>query len=184
MDYTFNGVDIILGRKVNLPEIRSVVKWAASEPANIYRLLEFAQSSDERTGVNALWSLTHLQKLQPGLLQSSQSKLIDMLLTEKHLGRKRMLLQILREQSYEKETVRSDFLDYCLSKINSECEPYAIRCNSIYCAFKMCRCYPELMSELEEHLELLTLQVLSPGLKSALATTRRHIDNLNKTSRP
>ena len=176
MDYTFNGVDIILGRKVNLPEIRSVVKWAASEPANIYRLLEFAQSSDERTGVNALWSLTHLQKLQPGLLQSSQSKLIDMLLTEKHLGRKRMLLQILREQSYEKETVRSDFLDYCLSKINSECEPVGIRSFCIYCAYNMCRFYPELVEELTHHLDLLSSQELLPGLRCALRNTRQDIE--------
>ncbi len=94
-----------------------------------------------------------------------------------------MLLQLLREQAYNSDTLRSDFLDYCLAKINSECEPYAIRAFSIYCAFKMCRYYPELIAELEEYLTLLATQSLSPGMKSAMTTTRRNIAILKGKSK-
>lgn len=83
--------------------------------------------------------------------------------------------ELLREQEYEAEDVRADLLDYCLSKINSECEPYAVRCFCIYTAFKLCRHFPELITELEQHLELMEFQTLSPGLKCALNHTKSKI---------
>ena len=170
----------ILARKINLPEINEIVEWALGDGRNIDALFRFAKSEDRRTGLNALWSLTHLQKNVGGMLQGYQDELVDMLLEESYTGRKRMLLQLLREQTYDMDTLRTDFLDYCLCKINSVCEPYAIRCFSIYCAFKMCKFYPELIAELEAHLDMLPVQSLSPGLKSALKSTRRRIDGVRK----
>lgn len=103
-----------------------------------------------------------------------------MLLVETDTGKKRMLLQLLRNQEYEADDIRTDFLDYCMSKINSECEPFAIRCFSIYTAYKMCRYFPELLAELEEHLDMMQYQPLSPGLKSALRQTKSKIERLKK----
>lgn len=165
----------MLGCKINLPEIRLVVRWGLEDRRNQISLFDMIGSREERVAINALWCLTHLQKCDGAWLQSQQNGLIDMLLAEQHVGRKRMLLQLLREQSYDRDTIRADFLDYCFSKINSECEPYAIRCFCMYCAFKMCRSYPELIRELEEHLEMLSFQAISPGLGSALRTTRNNI---------
>ena len=90
------------------------------------------------------------------------------------------MLHLLKGLDYRPDTMRTDFLDYCLTKINAECEPYAVRSYSIHCAFKMSRHYPELAGELEAHLELLALQPLSPGLLSALRTTRHRLQNLKK----
>jgi len=101
--------------------------------------------------------------------------MIDMLLVETDTSKKRMLLQLLREQEYDADNIRTEFLDYCMSKINSECEPYAIRCFSIYAAYKMCRHFPELLAELEEYLAMMQKQPLSPGLKSALRHTKAKI---------
>lgn len=89
-----------------------------------------------------------------------------------------MLLQVLRGQAYDPDTLRTDFLDFCLSKINAECEPYAIRAFSLYCAYNMCKFYPELIAELNEHLHMLDLQAISAGLRSALRTTRLRISKL------
>lgn len=166
---------LLLGRRINFPEIESIVNWALSDLDNIEVLFDLAKSHDGRTAVNALWCLTHFQKYDRAWLQKKQDELIDMLLTENHTGRRRMLLQLLRNQSYDKTKLRIDFLDYCLSKINAEHEPYAIRCFSLYCAFKMCRLYPELISELDCYLEMLSTQSLSPGLSSALKITRKNI---------
>ncbi|MDE6498582.1 MAG: hypothetical protein K2L21_07980, partial [Muribaculaceae bacterium] len=83
---------------------------------------------------------------------------------------------LLREQEYDPECLPTELLDYCLSKINAECEPYAVRCFSIYTAFKICRHYPELLAELSSYLDLLSTQALSPGLQCALRHTRRHIE--------
>ncbi len=175
---TNNDIDRLLSQRIHLTDVRKINLWAALSYCNREYLYYLAKSCDGETGVNALWCLTHMKDNDAIWLQSLQDELIDMLLSEKHIGRRRMLLQLLREQSYAPETIRADFLDYCFSKINSECEPYAIRCFSIYCAFKMCKSYPELIAELNEHLNMMALQSLSPGLVSALRTTRKKISRL------
>lgn len=111
-----------------------------------------------------LWVMTHLPETDKEWVMSLRDAMIDMLLTETDVAKKRLLLQILREQEYGIADIRTDLLDYCLSKINSECEPYAVRCFSLYLAFKMCRHYPELIAELEERLDMMALQPLSSGL--------------------
>lgn len=164
-----------LSGKINLPDIREVNRWADTHEDNLKYLFSLAGLTDSRSGVNALWSLTHMMDTHSEWMQSHQDEFIDMLLTEKHVGRRRMLLQLLRHQHYAPDAIRTDFLDYCLLRINSECEPYAIRCFSMYCAFEMCKFYPELLAELSGRLDMLSQQSLSPGLASALLTTRKNM---------
>lgn len=171
---SIHDIDGLLANKVNLPEIREINQWITDHEQRAY-LLQLAKHSDGKDGINALWCITHMKDTDRDWLQSLQDELIDMLLTERNTAKKRMVLQLLREQTYSPDTIRTDFLDYCLSKINSECEPYAIRCFSIYCAYKMCRFFPELMDELNEHLDMLATQSLSTGLASALRITRKQM---------
>lgn len=173
--------DLLRGR-INLPDIRKVVEWALEDTDNLEHLYSLTRSADHRQSVNALWCLSHLPHDKTDWLQSRQNEMIDHLLAESHKAKKRILLQLLREQTYDADSIRSDFIDYCFSKINSECEPYAIRCFSLYCAFKMCRFFPELITELELHIDMLSSQDLSPGLLSALHTTRRNIEASKKRS--
>lgn len=169
----------MLSGKINLPEVRQTALWAAGNADNLGRLWQMAQSADRRTAVNALWVMTHLPESEAGWLASLQDEMIDRLLAETDTAKRRLLLHLLREQEYDPDSLRTDFLDFCLSKINSEHEPYAIRCFSIYAAFKMCRHYPELLAELSEYLTMMSLQPLSPGLKSALRQTRKKISALS-----
>lgn len=138
-------------------------------------LLHIAQTGNQRQATNALWALSHLKTSRREWLQARQNELINLLLQETHIGKKRMLLQLLREQEYAPESIRTDFLDYCLTKINSQSEPYAIRAFSIYCAYKLSQAYPELLSELNQYLTLLTNHPLPPGLKTALRTIKSKI---------
>ena len=170
----------LLLQKINLPQIKSVVSWASGSQDNLTMLWHFVRSDDRRTSVNALWVMTHLPETDAEWLLSLRDEMIDMLLTEMDTSKKRMLLQLLREREYDAYDIRTDFLDYCMSKINSECEPYAVRCFSIYTAFKMCRHFPELLAELDEHLDMMRYQTLSPGLRSALRQTKSKINKLNK----
>lgn len=152
--------------------------WASGSREHLSLLWRLAQSDDRRISSNSLWVMTHLPKTDAHWLASLREELIDALLVEKDVAKKRMILQLLREQEYEREDVRTDLLDYCLSKINSECEPYAVRCFCIYIAFKLCRHFPELLAELEQHLEMMEFQALSPGLKCALRHTKSKILHL------
>ncbi len=171
-------ITTVLSQRITKREIQSIVMWCMEKDDNIETLYNLTKAKDDRLSVNALWCLTHLPKESFVWLKSKQYEIIDSLLQESNVSKKRTMLQILREMDYEIDSIRTDFIDYCFSKINSECEPYAVRCFSIYCAFKMCRFFPELINELETHLEMLTIQDLSPGLKCALRTTQYNISKL------
>lgn len=168
-------IENILQDKISLSEIRTITEQISGNKENLALLWESVRSDDRRIGVNALWIMTHLPDSDSGWIVSLRDEMIDMLLEENDVAKKRMLLQILRRQDYNEDNIRIDFLDFCMSKINSECEPYAVRCFSLYAAFKMCKNFPELIAELELHLELLRMQHLSPGLQSALRQTEKQI---------
>lgn len=158
--------------------VRAVVAWTLEDMPNREELWLLANSDDRRVSVNALWVMTHFPECEQDWLQSHQNDFADMLLIETDTSKRRLLLQLLKTQDFDSETLRSDLLDFCLSKINAECEPYAVRCFSLYVAFRMCRHYPELIAELEQYLDLLSTQQLSPGLRSALRQTRTKIARL------
>lgn len=168
----------LLSRKIGIGDINCVVAWSQTNPHCRETLWNLAQDEIRRVSANAIWVITHLPASYRVWLVSLQDEIIDMLLAEEDTSKKRMLLQLLREQDFDPDDMRTDLLDFCFSKINSECEPYAVRAFSIYVAFNMCQHYPELISELEQHLDLLSKQPLSPGLKSALRQTRTRISKL------
>lgn len=150
-----------------MPDIHDVVEWASTDAGNRDTLLSLAMSGTRRPNNNALWCITHLPDSDASWLREKQDIFIDRLLTENDTARKRMFLQLLRDQEFEPESIRTDFLDYCLARINAECEPYAVRCFCLYTAYNMCRHYPELIAELQSRLDMLSMQSLSAGLKCA-----------------
>lgn len=162
-----------------MPVIRSLVAWVLEDSFHKTELWTYVHSTERRVAVNALWVMTHLPESESLWLQSLQNELIDMLLAETDTSKKRILLQLLREQDFRSESIRTDLLDFCFSKINAECEPYAVRCFSLYLAFKMSHNYPDLITELEVYLDMLDQQHLSSGLKCALRHTRLGIASLN-----
>lgn len=176
------NIEELLSQRINMSQIKGLVSWASGDREKLCQLWSMAGSDDRRTSVNSLWIMTHLPVSDKPWLSTLRDSMIDMLLVETDPGKKRMLLQLLREQEFEADDIPTDFLDFCMRKINSECEPYAVRCFSIYAAFKMCRHYPELIAELESHLEMLSYQTLSPGLRSVLRQTRKNLRTLKQSA--
>lgn len=129
----------------------------------LYRLIDDA---DDRVGYNALWAFSHFTLDDNEWLYAKRDNLIDKLLVETHVGKRRLILTLLERQPARKEDVRADYLDFCLSRICSA-EPYAIRALCLKQAYAQCRHYPELMGEFMETIALLDQAELSPGLKSA-----------------
>lgn len=167
----------LLSKRAGSREIRNAAALFVSSPELREHVPALIESTDRRTSINALWMLTQLPRKESDWLQSLRDCFIDMLLRETDVTRKRILMQLLRNLRYDKEELRSDFLDFCLSKINSETEPYAIRSYSIYCAWKMCRHFPELRAELSELLSMLSVQKLSPGLRCAMKKVRAKLNS-------
>lgn len=177
------SVDIaeFLSRRINRRQVAAVVDWVMASPEREDSLLSMVDSPIDRLGINALWVMSSLPQ-SSDRLQVHRDFLIDRLLVETNDSKKRIFMQILRGMRYERTDIRTDFLDFCLSKINSETEPVAIRSYSVYCAFKMCRHFAELTAELEQHLDILSVQSLLPGLRCALSVTRREIADLHFSS--
>lgn len=168
----------LLSNRLGKRELELIADWASNNEDNINLLFSIAYGDNGKIGSNALWCMTHLKKNCNGWLQSKQDSLIDLLLKEEKTARKRMLLQLLREQRYKVEDIRVDFLDFCMNNINSECEQYAIRCFSLYIAIKICRYYPELLDELKERISMLSRELLSPGMRCAVRKVNAQIQDL------
>lgn len=175
-------IESLLAQRINMPDVRRLAAWSAENPAHRNRLWELVRTAERRVSVNALWVVTYLIHSEPEWIASLHDEMIDMLLSESDVSKKRMLLKVLREKEYEADSVRTDFLDWCMSKICSECEPYAIRAFAIYIAFKMCRFYPELLGELKQHLAMLSQQALMPGIACARSKTLEAIRRVESKS--
>lgn len=175
-----NVMESFLSRRLGISDVKRVVAWSREHDANRELLWRYTFSKDRRVSVNALWALTHLPESDKEWLQSLQNELADKLIVESDGSKKRLMLQLLRDQKFNPENIRTDLLDFCLSKINSECEPYAVRCFSMYLAYNLSQHYPELIEELERYLDLLSMQSLSAGLKSGLRQTQAKIAHLKR----
>ncbi len=134
---------------------------------------------DDRVSYNALWVFTHFSKEDREWLYDKRNELIDILLRTNHIGKKRLILTILEHQPVTPDDIRTDYLDYCLSKINST-EPYAIRAFCLKQAFAQCCFYPELMNELKAEMEIMEYNNPSPGLRSAKRIIQKKIIRLHK----
>lgn len=164
-----------LAERISSTRARTLAAWVEQSPERRQQLMVLAASSHTRTATNALWLLALLPKSASHWLQTQQNHLIDMVMTAHNAGHRRILMQILRAQDYPKEGIRTDFMDFCLTKINSRTEAYGVRAYCIYCAFKMCRHYPEMTAEFSRHLDMLAGGQLPPGLRCALRRTRAAI---------
>lgn len=167
-----------LAARIGKNEIRRLADLASESDVQRNILWACALSDNRRISVNALWVMTHLPDHCNDWLRVLRDPLTDMLLATDDVAKKRNILQLLRRQDYSADEIRGDLLDYCLTKIAAESEPYAIRAFSIYLAFKMCCHYPELISELELLLDMIIGYPLSPGLKCAVRRTKAEIQRL------
>lgn len=166
--------------RVGVAAVKAVAALASGDNLALERVWALACGEEGRLSGNALWALTHLPEGNEEWLRSHRDEMADMLLSAQGAQRKRLLLELLRRQEYAPEEVRTDLLDFCLGKINSQHEPYAVRAFSIYAALRMCRAFPELLGELELHLDMLEGEELSAGLRSAVRQTRRVIEKCTK----
>ena len=95
-----------------------------SRKEELYRL---TFDKDERVAVNALWVFTHFDSINNEWLYTKHDDLIDRVLIEPTATKRRLMLGLLLRQPFEEDSLRSDFIDFCVSKITACAQPYAIR---------------------------------------------------------
>ena len=130
-------------------------------------LYQLTLDENNRVAFNALWALSHFDEANNPWLFQKHDDLIDRVLVEKNETKRRLMLSLLLRQPFEEESLRSDFIDFCIAKITACSQPYAIRCYCMKLAYEQMKYYPELLEELRMALDMLEQEVLSPGMLSA-----------------
>lgn len=130
-------------------------------------LYQLTLDADRRVATNALWVFTHFSAVDNEWLYAKHDQLIDRCLKEKDTTKLRLMLNLLLRQPYTEEAIRTDFIDFCLTRLADTKSPYAVRAQCIKLAYMQMRYWPELLNELRQTLEMISCEPLSPGLRSA-----------------
>ena len=131
------------------------------------QLYQLTLDDDRRVATNALWVFTHFAAVDMEWLYAKHDQLIDRCLKEKDTTKLRLMLNLLLRQPYTEEDIRTDFIDFCLTRLADPKSPYAVRAQCIKLAYEQMRYWPELLNELRQTLEMISCEPLSPGLRSA-----------------
>lgn len=168
-----------LGGRLRLCDVKALCEACRADDCLKSELFAMTSEADNRIAYNALWVFSHFDSTDRRWLGDKRDRLIDGLLATGHVGRRRLALTLLDALPFAAQDVRTDYLDFCFSKINSG-EPYAIRALCMKQALAHCRLFPELAAELEAELELLATGEMSPGLRSARRNVLRGLSRLNR----
>ena len=161
-------IEKLLG-KIGLNDIHEIC-FMTQGKENDYRkeeLYQFTFDEDDRVAFNALHALSHFDLANNEWLYSKHDNLIDRVMKEKHVGKCRLMLNLLLRQPFKEDSIRSDFIDFCIAKITACAQPYAVRAYCMKLAYEQMKYYPELIEELRMALDMLEQETLSPGLLSA-----------------
>lgn len=156
-----------LNKKLCMDDIYEICILCHGNSRKKAELYQLIFDEDERVATNALWVFTHFDMQNNEWLYAKHDDLIDRVLVEKNETKRRLLLSLLLRQPFEKDMLRSDFIDFCVANITACSQPYAIRCYCMKLAYEQMKYYPELLTELKAALDMLEQEVLSPGLLSA-----------------
>lgn len=156
-----------LNKRICIDDIHEICILCHGNSRKKAELYQLTFDEDERVATNALWVFTHFDLQNNEWLYSKHDELIDRVLVEKNETKCRLMLHLLLRQPFEEESLRSDFIDFCIAKITACSQPYAIRCYCMKLAYEQMKYYPELLEELRMALDMLEQEVLSPGMLSA-----------------
>lgn len=156
--------------RLALHEIQEMVSHFTSGgkcEADKEALYALTLDDEPRVSVNAFWVFTHFDDAHNEWLYRYHDDLINRVMGEENVTKRRLMLTLLLRQSFEEENLRADFMDYCVNHITACSQPYAIRACCLKLAYEQMRFYVELLAELQSSLEMLSQEPLSPGLASA-----------------
>ena len=159
----------LLSHRLSMDGINDICLLAQGEQNHSLKelLYQLTLDDDRRVAVNALWTFTHFTAADNEWLYVKHDQLIDRCLKEYDPTKLRLILSILLRQPFEEETVRTDFIDFCLARFTDARAPYAIRALCIKLAYEQMKYWSELLNELRQMLVLISNEPLSPGLRSA-----------------
>lgn len=148
-------------------EVLYLVQESNTQKQKLYMLLF---DENDKVAYQAAWVFSHFSRAENRWLYNKQDALIDEALACEHIGKRRLLLTLIYRQPLANPP-RTDFLDFCLSRMISKKEQPGVQSLCMKLAYEMCRPIPELLQEFR-----LTLDIMEPDLLcAALKSARRNI---------
>jgi len=161
-----------------MDDICAICAAVGKSEHDLQKLYSRMLSDDDKVASNAAWILTHAQQTQ--WLQTHQHEMIDIAMSTPSTPLRRLTLALLNEQTFEAENIRSDFVDYCMERINTLSETLGVRSLCIKLAYKQCCLYPELLQELQTILELTCSMCDEPSVRCTSLKTLKMINKASK----
>ena len=127
-------------------------------------LFQLLFDEDKRTSDNAAWVMTHLPKTVDVWLTERQNTLIDEAMRTGSTTKRRLIMNLLERTSFQQDSIRTDFLDFCFNIILSD-EPVGVKTLAIKLTYAQSIYYPELLEELNTALQMMEPEVLPAALR-------------------
>ena len=127
-------------------------------------LFQLLFDEDKRTSDNAAWVMTHMPKTVDAWLTERQNTLIDEAMRTGSTTKRRLIMNLLERTSFQQDSIRTDFLDFCFNIILSD-EPVGVKTLAIKLTYAQSIYYPELLEELNTAPQMMEPEVLPAALK-------------------
>lgn len=137
---------------------------ALARPDFKEELFQLLFDPDKRTSDNAAWVMTHLPKTVDAWLTERQNTLIDEAMRTESTTKRRLILNLLERTPFQQDSIRTDFLDFCFSKMFSD-EPVGVKTLAVKLTYTQSIHYPELLEEFNTALQMMEPEVLPAALK-------------------
>lgn len=127
---------------------------------------EYLYDDDPIVVRNALSALSKATDAELSQLNPIKDELIDMAINCNNSSIRRALFGVILRLDMTEDDVRTDFLDHCLCKMADPNEVPSVQALCMKLAYKMCKFYPELLSELKFTLEAMEISYYTPAVKN------------------
>jgi hypothetical protein len=158
-----------LSQRIGMDDVHEIVLLVENDDHQKQRLYDLVIGDDEAIGYHAAWIFTHVSSKSNEWLYVKQDELIDEVLSCKHGGKRRVILNLLYKQP-QANPPRVDFLDFCLEKMMSCQELPGVRSLCMKLAYELCRPIPELIQELR-----MALEIMEPDVEPSMSTVRKNV---------
>lgn len=150
---------------MHIDEIKALAHKAHNDATVCKDLFYTMLHTDGREAYYAAWALTHLPKEDNVAIDAHREELVQLAVSTAEVPLRRLSLVLLERLEWGVDDVRTDLLDFCLEHMLLPDEPYGVKALCIKLAYKQCRHYPELRTELKQSLLLMEPSELGAGVK-------------------
>ncbi len=150
----------------NLDDAIAILYELQGNQAKLLRFCDYMFDEDARVADKAAWVLTNCTLGEIDILQQRQNDFINLALHTTNMRLLRLTMTLLERMMFSKDSLRTDFLDFCLDGMISKTLPCASQVLCMKLAYKQSVLYPEIKHEFDNILASMDIDYYQTGVKS------------------